>query len=138
MRHRLMIVGLLVGGLFLLSACGDDGPAESGVPGLEAQSAEAGAVSVRVAPRQLDEDGAVFVVSMDTHEVELDADLTATATLTVDGRTWSSPQWSGDGAGGHHREGELRFEGSAPARGEVVLALGGFPEPVRLTWQLED
>ena len=72
---------------------------------------EQGAVSVAVTPVGLSEDLATldFEVSMDTHSVELDMDLAALATLTMDnGRTVTATLWDAV-PGGHHVSGVLSF-----------------------------
>jgi len=138
MRRRLIIVVLFAGALVLLTSCADDGGSStSAVPGMEARTVASGAVELQVVPEQLDESGAVFTVAMDTHEGELAADLAQTATLEVGGQPWRIRGWTGDGPGGHHREGKLRFDASGPPRGEVTLNLAGFPEPVEVTWTVE-
>lgn len=135
MRRRLIAVALIAAALLLVTSCGgDDAPAPSAVSGLETRNVEAGQVEVEVEPRQLDGQGAVFAVTMDTHSVELDADLTETATLEVGGAPWPVQEWTGDGPGGHHREGELSFEPGGPPQGAVRLMLEGFSEPVEVEW----
>jgi hypothetical protein len=78
--------------------------------------------------------GAVLDVALDTHSEELSMDLDS-AQLQVDGITWPITGWDGDGPGGHHREGELRFEAAGPVAGTARLALGGFGEPVDVDWR---
>jgi hypothetical protein len=56
------------------------------------------------------------------------------ATLTVDGAAWPTSGWEGDGPGGHHREGELRFEARGPAEGDIVLSIDGLSEPFTSRW----
>ncbi len=60
----------------------------------------------------------------------------AGASTDVSGVAWPVESWSGDGPGGHHREGELRFGSGGAATGTARLALPGFPEPVEVTWDL--
>lgn len=141
MRRRLIVVVLAalvfaVGGLVLASGGRDDAgtlaPAE--VPGLETRTVTAGEVDIEIQPIQLDDQGAVFVIILDTHSVELSADLTR-ASLEVDGVAWPVEAWSGDGPGGHHREGELRFASAGSPTGTVRLVLPDFLEPVDVTWE---
>lgn len=73
---------------------------------------------------------------LDTHSVEPDADLAASAVLEVDGVGWPVVEWSGDGPGGHHRSGELRFDSGGPARGAARLTITGFADPVEVSWDL--
>ena len=142
MRRRLTITAVVVAGLAVLAVLlvagrdGDDASTQSGVPGLEARTVEAGAVTAKVEPRQLDDQGAVFAIALDTHSVELDADLARAATLTVDGVAWPGATWSGDPPGGHHRDGELRFAAAGPVTATVVLSIAGLDEPIEETWTL--
>ena len=86
--------------------------------------------------------GVTFDVKLDTHSVELDGIDLTDAVLRNDGgeilraRPWAAP------AGGHHREGQLSFDGDAErflagARWfELVInGVGGVPERV-LRWEL--
>ena len=104
--------------------------------GLPTRTVEAGAVTVKLEPRQLDAGGAVFKVSFDTHSVDLGLDVARQARLVVDGTTWPVTGWSGDGASGHHREGELRFTAAGPTTGTATLTIGGLPKAVTATWTL--
>lgn len=140
MRRRLttaavVIVVLVGGGLLLATRGGDDASPSANDTGLEAQSTSAEEIDIDIAPRQLDDQGAVFAVTLDTHSVELDMDLTE-ATLEVAGTAWPVAGWDGDGPSGHHREGELRFEAAGPATGTARLVLAGFSEPVEVSWEL--
>ncbi len=142
MSRRLILgavaaVVLLGGVLLLASRGGDDGePAAGNETGLAMRSVSAGEVDVKIEPLQFDGRAAVFAVTLDTHSVELSMDLTA-AELEVDGTPWPVAGWDGDGAGGHHREGDLRFEAGGAAVGIARLVLPVFPEPVEVTWELE-
>ena len=141
MRRRLIVAAvasivLLGGGLLLVSRGGDDRDAAADTEtGLEARTVSAGEIDIEIEPRQLDDQGAAFAVTLDTHSVELSMDLSA-ADLEVAGTPWPIADWAGDGPGGHHREGELRFEAAGPATGTARLVLAGFAEPVAVTWEL--
>ena len=122
----------------VLSGCGsatrsDDSAAATFGP---ARTVEAGSVTVKVRLRQLDVDGAVFEIIFDTHDVELDQDIVQEARLVVGETPWPAAEWSGDGVGGHHREGELRFSAAGPAEGIATLSIDGLPEPVIATWDI--
>lgn len=122
----------------ILGGCGsatssDDGAASN--PGVD-RTIEAGSVTVKLQLRQLDVDGAVFELIFDTHNVELDQDLVQEARLVVGETPWPTEEWSGDGVGGHHREGELRFTAAGPAEGVATLTIDGLPEPVIATWEI--
>ena len=101
---------------------------------LDARTIDTGAVTVNVEPRQLDGAGAVFAVSFDTHSVPLDMDVTNAARLVVGTTSWPVAGWSGDGAGGHHRKGNLTFTAAGPATGTATLTIDGLPKPVTVTW----
>ncbi|HEX7165531.1 MAG TPA: hypothetical protein VF230_00990 [Acidimicrobiales bacterium] len=74
----------------------------------------------------------------DTHSVELDLDVAASARLVVDGTPWTAPVWDGTGPSGHHREGTLRFTATGDSTGTAELTIAGLPELVRVTWDLGD
>jgi len=141
MRRRLILAAIVAiaagaAGLTIASRGGDDDSTAVGNPaGLETRTVTAGEVDIEIEPRQLDNDAAIFAIALDTHSVELSADLTQ-ATLDVDGVTWPAEGWSGDRPGGHHRDGELRFAPAGPASGTARLTLAGFGEPVEARWEL--
>ena len=103
---------------------------------LGTRTVQAGPVTVKIQPRKLDAKGATFKISFDTHSAELNQDMPKQAHLTVGGAAWPVATWSGDGPGGHHREGELRFAapGGATGTGTTVLSIDGLPQPVTATW----
>ena len=102
---------------------------------LPARTIDAGEVTVKIQPRQLDAKGAVFEIVFDTHSADLDQDLVRQTRLTVDGISWPVAAWSGDGPGGHHREGNLRFRTGGPPTGRATLSIDGLPKPVTATWE---
>lgn len=128
---------VVVGGAIFLTTQGDDQDpsVDAAGLGLETRTTSAGEIEVTIEPRQIDDRGAVFAITLDTHSVELSADLTL-ATLDVGGTSWPVEGWSGDGPGGH-REGELRFEATGPATGTVRLTIPELPAPVEVSWELE-
>lgn len=141
MRKRLIVaviaVVVLGAGFYLATRNGDpDTDADDAPSGLETQVVSSGEVEVTMEPVQLDDRGAAFSIVLDTHAVDLSADLTR-ATLEVSGTTWPVEAWSGDEPGGHHREGELRFESAGPATGTAILTIPELPEPVEATWDLD-
>jgi hypothetical protein len=105
-------------------------------PSLAARTVDAGAVTVKIRPRQLDDEAATFAVTFDTHSVGLDLDVAHHARLVVGLATWTPATWTGDGPGGHHREGELRFSPDGPAEGTATLTIDGLPKPVAVSWDL--
>lgn len=140
MRRRLIVVGL---GVIVAAATAivfatrgsDHDPTLVDGTGLETRIVASGEVDVKIEPRRFDNQGAVFAITLDTHSVDLSADLTR-ATLEVAGVTWPVEAWSGDGPGGHHREGDLHFEAAGAVTGTARLAIPGFPKPVEVTWEL--
>ena len=134
-----MVAVVAVTGLApVLSGCGsatrsDESAATNSGP---ARTIEAGSVTVKLRLRQLNVDGAVFEIIFDTHDVELDQDMIQDAHLVVGEAPWPTEEWSGDGTGGHHREGELRFSAAGPAEGIATLSIDGLPEPVIATWDI--
>jgi hypothetical protein len=75
------------------------------------RSNDAGGIRIVVVPKNIAAGTTwEFEVVMDTHTKPLDADLTKTAALVVDGGKKYTPlAWQGDKPGGHHRKGVLRF-----------------------------
>jgi hypothetical protein len=103
---------------------------------LATKTIEAGEVTVEIDPVTIDDDGASFEITFDTHTVELDTDVARESTLEVDGETWSGASWKGDPPSGHHREGTLTFEPAGAATGTARLVIGGLDEPVEASWDL--
>lgn len=140
MRRSLMVLGagvvIALGAGLIASRSDDHDPSLAGSSGLEIRTLAAGEVDVKIEPLQIDNSGAAFEITLDTHAVELDADLTR-ATLDVGGRSWPVDAWSGDGPGGHHREGELRFDAAGAATGTATLRIPELPEPVEASWGVE-
>ena len=135
------VVGVLAvaGGIVAWQVWGNNGT--TGTPAASTSSwptrtVGAGSVTVKMQPTRLDAGGAVFKVSFDTHSVELNLDVAARARLVVGSSTWPTIGWSGDGPGGHHRQGQLRFDPAGPATGTATLTIGGLPKPVSATWSL--
>lgn len=123
----------------LLAGCGGGSAKTSAAAAgtaLATRTVKAGPVQVRVTPRVVDASGAQFAVELDNHEIDLKGDYAVASTLTVAGKPWPDGRWSGDGPGGHHRSGTLRFAAGGPATGPVELRLTGLPAPVTLRWTL--
>lgn len=144
MNRRRLVVALTAGGLAVAIAvvatrwgAGTSDRSTATPPsGLPARTVEAGAVTVTVEPRRIDASGAEFAVSFDTHSFDLGFDVAGAARLTVAGTAWPSAGWEGDGPGGHHRSGRLRFTSAGRSAGRVEFVLNGLPEPVEATWTL--
>lgn len=135
-----VVAAVAIGGLAAWMSWRDRGASTTSTAApstsLPTRTIEAGAVTVEVQPRQFDANGAVFKIILDTHSADLDQDLVGQASLVVGDTTWPAVGWTGDEAGGHHREGELRFTAAGTAAGTATLSIDGFSEPVIATWDL--
>lgn len=120
-----------------LTACASDDPSVAAA-GLPQQEVTAGEVTVTITPTRIDAQDAAFALAFDTHSFDLDLDVAANAELLVDSTTWRDPTWEGDGPGGHHREGTLRFTADGPASGQATLTIDGLDEPVTARWTLPE
>lgn len=105
---------------------------------LPTQTSSQSGVTVKVTPRSLAGEIWEFKVVFDTHSQDLKDDLLKAAALVADGNAPSSPtDWQGDGPGGHHREGVLRFKaGASPATLELRLPRPGEAAPRVFRWKL--
>lgn len=101
------------------------------------QTTVARGVTVKVTPGKLADSGWEFSVVLDTHSEDLKDDLERSAVLVVDGQEVRPVQWQGPAAGGHHREGVLRFPapGSRPSAVELKLTRAGEAEPRVFRWE---
>ena len=129
-RLKAVFALVLIGPSLLLAACSEEDT--TGV--LPQKSVEVNSVTVEVVPQQFDESMAVLSLKLDTHETPLVMDLPGEAHLYVGGQEWQTESWDGDEAGGHHREGTLRFGAAGKPAGEVRFLLDGLAEPVEITW----
>ena len=81
----------------------------------------------------------VFDIAMDTHSVDLAADMLKTVVLRDDsGKEYVPTAWDGPGAGGHHREGKIKFAvvtTNPKSLTLVVKNLAGVPERA-FTWDV--
>src|SRR5215207_654427 len=80
-------------------------PDDTTASGFTERTVQAGAVDVTMTPITMDASGAVFRLTLDTHTVPLDLDMSAAAQLRVNDRVTDGAGWDGQGPGGHHREG---------------------------------
>ena len=101
---------------------------------LPTRTVQAGAVELTLTPQALNGAGAVFQVKMDTHTMALDMDMAASARLRVNGTAADPATWDGQGPGGHHREGTLRFATPVPAHATVELRITGLPGDATASW----
>jgi len=108
---------------------------------LGARSSSAAGVSVKVKPKDVSPQAAVwtFAVVLDTHSQDLRDDLAKTAAL-VDARggRHAPLAWEGAAPGGHHREGVLRFTslGAQADALELQIQRAGEQAPRVFRWKL--
>lgn len=137
-RVRPMFVLILVAGVLVLAACGDGSSQENAVVAgreLATRTVEVASVKVEVSPLRLDARGATFAVTFDTHEGALGLDPADGARLRVGGVEWTAARWQGDGVGGHHRSGELRFTPGGQVKRPIHLTISGLDRPVTFEWK---
>ena len=145
MHRRLILAAVAVAAIAVIgvgltvaiAATPDDDTSTETTSGLGIRKVTAGEIDITIEPLQLDERGASFAISLDTHSAELSMDLASGAELDVAGAAWPGAAWEGDGPGGHHRSGELRFEPGGPVTGTAQLTLAGFSDPIDVAWDLE-
>lgn len=90
----------------------------------ETKTDSQGEVSVEVTPKKIGRSVFEFEISMNTHSVTLDQDMAAVSKLIDDQKTEYKPVfWKGDGPGGHHRSGALRFEEIAQNAKSIKLII---------------
>jgi len=133
------VLGAVFASLLLLAGCGGaaSGDATTGAgTSMGKKTTTAGPVDVVVTPKRLTRQRAVFTVDLNNHQIDLTGDYTKGSTLSVGGRSWGTPTWTGDGPGGHHRVGRLSFAAAGKPTGAAVLRIGGLPELVTVRWVL--
>jgi hypothetical protein len=104
------------------------------------QTSAAEQVTIQVTPLTLAQGKPIeFEIVMDTHSVELDADMLQAVILRDDaGKEYKPLNWEGPGGGGHHRSGKITFDALPANTRTVTLTLkdvAGVPERT-FTWQL--
>src|SRR3989338_7168720 len=97
-----------------------------------------GEVDFESTPKNIQKDVFEFEIVMDTHSVALDQDMAAVSKLIDDKSSEYKPtSWKGDGPGGHHRSGILRFEGVAQKPKSIKLIIGSIGGVERnFSWNL--
>lgn len=93
------------------------GPEQSEQSTLSTQTLTDGTVTYKVTPKNLTSSVSTwdFDISLDTHTGSLDQDLVEIVHLVDDkGNEYKATTWEGAPAGGHHREGILRFSPVTP------------------------
>lgn len=108
---------------------------------LAPQTRSDGGVKVTVAPRSISPaaDPWEFEVTLETHSVTLDQDLTRASVLVdAQGNRHAPIGWEGDPPGGHHRKGVLRFKALPELPPAIELRIGGVGSVDRVfRWQLQ-
>jgi len=137
-RRHIQLIALAIVTVGTLVGCSNSSSSDSTSAVLPAQTIQSGEVEVVITPTQLDDSGATFSISLDTHSADLSIDLTNSSVLEVDGTQWTAVSWTGDGPDGHHRSGELRFSAQGPPTGTAILTIVGLPEQVQATWELDE
>lgn len=139
-RHCLLAASMAAAGLVLTTA-----PlialAQASSESIATQSSSEQGVTIKVTAKsiRLPASQWEFTVVLDTHSADLSDDLTQSATLkTDDGRTFKPTGWLGAPPGGHHREGVLVFDVSAPLPSAIELRIDrpGESAPRTFRWQL--
>ena len=104
----------------------------------ETKSDSAGEVTFEITPKNIQEGVFEFEIVMDTHSVALDQDMVAVSKLIDDrGIEYRPTLWKGDGPGGHHRSGILRFEGITQKPKSIKLIIGSIGGVERnFSWDL--
>lgn len=122
----------------VVAAAAVAGPGGARAQAAAPQTSAVQGVTMKVTPRPLAAGAAEweFGVSLDTHSGSLDDDLAKTAVLVVDGKELAPTAWTGAAAGGHHREGVLKFPAPAalPPAVELRIQRTGESEPRVFRW----
>jgi hypothetical protein len=109
---------------------------------LGAQSSSAAGVTVKVTPKEVSPQAAVwqFAVAFDTHSQDLQDDILKIAALVdAQGVRHSPLAWEGAPPGGHHRAGVLQFKGlgAQPGALELQILRSGEQAPRVFRWKFE-
>jgi hypothetical protein len=132
-RLNQLLAAAAVAGLVAAGCSGSDDNGASG-SGWERRTVEVGRVEIQATPLTVDDRGVEIRLVFDTHTVTLDTDIAAVASLVAGDVEHRDGTWDGDGPGGHHREGVLRFTDAEPGDEGFELRLDGFDEPVAFRW----
>lgn len=132
---RRLLTMVVVAMALLLNACANDNTPKA-ADGLAKRTEQIGGLTVTVTPVQLDRNGASFAIAFDTHTGAPTIDVAHSSSLTVGGAQWTNSSWTGDGPGGHHRSGTLRFDAAGEPSGTLRLSISGLERPLEFTWDL--
>ena len=114
----------------------------SGGTVFKSQTSNAGGVTVTIKPQSLSENITAwnFEVTLNTHAIELTADLVeAVVLIDESGNEYEPTGWKGDSLGGHHREGMLSFQPLDPLPRAITLLVRNIGEikERNFSWQLQ-
>ena len=131
----LLLPAVVILGIFWPKAEGQDQDGQN--QELAAQENSEGNVTVVVTPI-ISDSSLDFEIVMDTHSVELGADMLEISELKTDQDEFYSPAaWEGSDSGGHHRSGILKFNSTSPSLKEIeliIVGIGGVDR--RFRWNL--
>ena len=138
---RWLFAGWVASAALMLAAAPLAAMAQASPNATVTQSSSELGVTVKVTPKSIGSPDSrwEFAIVLDTHSADLSDDLTQSATLTTDdGRTFKPVSWTGAAPGGHHREGVLAFEVSAPRPSAIELRIDrpGESAPRTFRWKL--
>lgn len=131
-RCALQAIGIILGLVFVAAAGAQ----------LDAQKSSAAGVTVRVTPQQITPGAKTwnFNIALDTHSQELSDDFGKTTVLVDDRGVEHRPvAWEGQGPGGHHRSGVLKFSAGErlPTSLEMRMQRPGEAKARSFRWQLK-
>ena len=109
-------------------------------PALSPQTSSQSAVMITITPHAQGAGAWEFDVTLNTHSGALNDDLLKSAVLVIaDGTQLAPAAWRGDGPGGHHRKGVLRFESVEPSAAAMELRIqrAGEPAARSFRWSLK-
>jgi len=131
----LLLPAVVILGIFWPKAEGQDQDGQN--QELAAQENSEGNVTVVVTPI-ISDSSLDFEIVMDTHSVELGADMLEISELKTDqDESYSPAAWEGSASGGHHRSGVLKFNLVSPRPKEIeliIVGIGGVDR--RFRWKL--
>ncbi len=113
---------------------------KSSASAFETKSNSGGSVDVAVTPQTLEVGQPIaFEIAMNTHSVDLGADMTKIVILRDDkGKEYTPTAWEGAEPGGHHRSGVIKFAALASKPKSVDLVIKGLAQVSERTfhWDL--
>ena len=113
--------------------------AETEPSGYQSQVVEGGNVTVEVLPVALKAGSpSEFEIAMNTHSVDLSADMLKAVVLEDDmGKEYAPTKWDGPAAGGHHRSGKIEFPALSSGAKSVTLIVKDIAKVAERTFKWE-